>query len=267
MESSELLSIGERQITIVDRSPQVLKSPVPVIISPGWSENPDLFDASIDELLQSGRRVIALDYANAQESTNKSDYPALELGKAEVILGVIDAKGFEKVDVMTKSAGSMSAVIAASLKPEKFRTLVLGSPAGLVGPDKFLNLLGRFSVKVMGDNYKLLTDSGSRPVMSRIFQEGVKYGLKNPTRSIAECSAISKAQLQDVLKDLHRKGVRIAVISGVDDPIFPMERIQQTVNIDMVDAFASVKGGHDEMHLEPKFTKLAESLITSLENK
>ena len=83
-------------------------------------------------------------------------------------------------------------------------------------------------------------------------------------QGLREAVAISGSQLEGLLGELHASGMRVAIVSGVDDPVFPMNRLQQHVKRHMIDGFLSVKGGHDEIHLQPKYARAIENLLTNL---
>lgn len=260
-------SFQDGYISVIDRSPENPKTETPVFISPGWSENDEVLKDVVKELLNSGRRVITLSYSGVRDSDKKTDHPSVEVGKAEAILEVIRLKGLKNADVVGHSEGAIGAIIAASLEPDKIRNLILVGPAGLIGKDTFPKLLGRFSMKVMKDHYRLLKDGESRKPMARFLQQGAKFAIRHPVQGIREAIAISQVQLEDVLRDIHSQGVGTGIVSGVDDPVFKMSRLQQVVKADMVDAFVSVKGGHDEFHLQPRYARATEQLLTSLENR
>ncbi|EKD86878.1 MAG: hypothetical protein ACD_37C00117G0002 [uncultured bacterium] len=257
----------EGYMQVVDRSPENPKSEIPVILSPGWSENPKVFKDAIQVFLNSGRRVIAFNFPGIRNSTRETSYPNLEVGKAETILELMRTKGIKKADVVCHSEGSIGPIIAASLEPDKFRNLILVGPAGFIGKDSFPKLAGRFSVKTLTDPHRLLGgDKPMRPFF-RYLKEGIKFAFRHPIQGLEEAMAISQVQLEDTLQELHNNGVGIAIVSGVNDPVFPMKRLQKIVKRNMIDGFVSVAGGHDEIHLQPKYARAAEQLITNLENK
>jgi len=260
-------SLQNGYINIVDRSPQTPKTPVPVFISPGWSETPQVFEDTIQEFLDAGRRVIALSYSGTRKSDNETNYPNLEVAKGEAILEVIRLKGIKQADVVGHSEGAIGAVIAASLEPGSIRNLILVSPAGFIGKDSFPKLLGRFSRKVIQDHYRLLTDRQSRKPMSRFLKQGLRFAVSHPIQGLKEAVAISQVQLGETLKELHDLGVGTAIIAGTNDPLFHMAKLQRTVKSSMIDGFISTKAGHDELHLQHSYARAMERVLTSLENK
>ena len=94
--------------------------------------------------------------------------------------------------------------------------------------------------------------------------ELLKYLAKNPVRGIKEAVDSSNSQIHDVLRYLHEKGVGIVVIASVDDPVFPMERIQEIAKSDMLDGFLSVRGGHALLDMH---ALAAEQMLSALEKR
>ena len=72
--------------------------------------------------------------------------------------------------------------------------------------------------------------------------EGTKYAVKHPAQGMLEAVAISQSEILDVLEELKIEGHGISIISGVDDPLFPMDRMQETLKERRVtDGFYAVR--------------------------
>lgn len=245
---------------VVDIHPPSLKSVVPVLIAPAWACTTETYKPAIGILVGLGRRVVALNHPRfggnmsaTQRETDKN-YPTEQLRKAFNIIGVLEQKGIEKTDVIAHSEGAVNIAIAATLHPQKFRNIVFFGPGGLIGHDSFIRLVKGFV------NQKEVT-----PIAVR---EAIKYFARNPLRAIKEGADLARSQIHDLLPDLRDKGIGIVVISGKDDPAFPMERIQQTVKTNMVDGFLSISGGHGGIGDQPELYMVAvESMLTALEAK
>ena len=138
----------------------------------------------------------------------------------------------------------------------------------MVGEDKLLKLVGRFSLKLINNAISGIIEPEKLAVLLRGGKETLKYIVKNPGKSFQEAKAISVAEIHEVLKELHERGIGVAVIHGVDDPVFPMDKMQETVKKDQIDGFYSVKGGHDEIWVHPeKYVALADQALDALEKK
>ena len=263
--NKELIHTPDRTIEVFNITPEVLRDPVPVFIAPGWSESDKVFKESLRVVYEAGRRVITLNHPRRVSQTRDVYYPEAELTKAESLLAVLEEKELEKVDVITHSEGSIYTTIAACLRPSKFRSMVIVNPAGMMGQDNFLGLLSRNILMNLGNLERMSTEPQTRQALTVYLQEGVLYFLKNPKRALAEARDISGADIHAWLKNLKALGMGISVIAGVNDPLFPMDRIQQATKASEITGFYSVRGDHNEPHLQPdKYTTLAIQALDSL---
>lgn len=263
-------------IEFVDVKPEHPKTEVPVLFAPGWGETPEALKDVVRIMAERGRRVITLSHARRgmdmkdADPSMKKEYPEAQLRKALALIQVLAEKGIEKTDVVAHSEGGINAAIAAALETEKFRNIVFMNVGGLIGKDKFPKLAGRFALSAIKDALNLVQkpDATKQARMNRITREVAKYIAKNPIRALREAVDISESQIHGLLRGLHEKGVGIAVINGVDDPVFPMEKMQQMVKQDQLDGFLSVKGGHPEIILNPEqYIPAADVLLDRLEEK
>ncbi|MEK7133642.1 MAG: alpha/beta fold hydrolase [Patescibacteria group bacterium] len=141
---------------VVDISPENPKTDVPVLLAPAWACSINVYKPAIETLASKGRRVISLNHARNRRDSSFDEklldqYSAAELTKAFNFLDVLDQKKIEKVDVIAHSEGCLNAVIAATLRPDKFRNLVLFAPAGLIGDDNAWRLLKGFAAQRIKD--------------------------------------------------------------------------------------------------------------------
>lgn len=138
----------------------------------------------------------------------------------------------------------------------------------MIGKDKFPKLAGRFSLKLIQNALTAALEPAKTKLMAQAGLETTKYILKNPAISLKEATAISDSDIHETLKELHERGIGTAIIHGVDDPVFPMERMQEIVTQDQIDGFYSVKGDHDEIWTHPeKYVALAEQALEALAKK
>ncbi len=285
----ERFVINGAEVDSIDATPEKQKDQVPVLVAPGWGATMKSFKPGIKVLNDKERRVISLDHprkgGTVPDSHNKDveewyrkrekkypDWPTEELRKANTILGLLDQKKLDKVDVIAHSEGAINVCIAAMLHPEKFtgRTIILYSPAGVIGKDSF------FRLKKGGDANKSRTETMSDvPVTAdetaylaetkRVTPDYIKA---NPLRTLKEVWAISRARIEDMLRYLREKGIRIILVGAVDDTMFPMDRMQKNVKADFIDGFVSVKGGHMQIQVHPEmFMGAIETMLKKPEEK
>ncbi len=257
-------------IEVVDVMPERPKTEVPVIFAPGWGETPETFKDSVKTMAELERRVLSLEHSRGGETEElpQTEYPADELRKALALIKVLEEKGIDRADIIAHSEGAINSVIAAAFHPEKIRSMVLVGPGGLIGPDKFPKLVGRFSLNVIRSAVRAWQEPDSREAIVRDGNETGKYILKNIPRAWKEAVAISESDIHEALKELHEQGIGVAIIHGVDDPVFPMDKIQEVVKKDQIDGFYSVKGDHNEIWIHPeKYVALADQALDALEKK
>ena len=283
------LNINGAQVTTVDIKPKNTKTDIPLLVAPGWGATIESFKPGLKVLTEKGRRVISLDQPRKggaiPESHNQEvedwykakgkKYPnwsSEELRKANTILGLLDQKKLDKVDVIAHSEGAINVCIAAMLHPEKFtgRSIILYSPAGVIGKDNILRLQ-----KGAGDN-KSRTETVSHIPVTEEETEYLKstahitpdYIKENPIRAVKEIWAISQANIEEMLRYLREKGIKIVIIGAVDDTMFPMNKMQKNVKPDFIDGFLSVSGGHMQIQVHPEiYMSAVESVISQMEEK
>lgn len=181
---------------------------------------------------------------------------------------MLTQKQIDKVDVIAHSEGGIIATITALLEPEKIRNIVLVDSAGLLNYPTLIQLALRFVKMHSLDLKRLATDKASRKALSTYLWEGTKFLAKNPVRGIKEGAANAKPDIHEWLKVLHDSGSGISVIHGVDDPLFPMPEVQKATKSEEIDGFYSVKGDHNELHLQPhKYTATAVNALYALANR
>lgn len=286
--------INGAKVDSVDIKPEHQKDEVPVLVVPGWGATMESFKPGMKVLTDKERRVVSLDFprkgGKIPESSNdeiekwysdkgkeQPKWPAEELRKANTVVGLLDHKGLDKVDVIAHSEAAINVSIAAMLHPEKFRgrTIVYYSPAGIIGKDNIFRLQ-----KGAGANKSRTETVADIPVTEAEteYLESTKhitpdYMKANPLRALKEIWAISQAQTEDMFRYIREQGIKIVVIAAVDDTMFPMEKMQknpklksdlskETPNEGIVDGFVSVRGGHMQIQVHPElYMSAAESML------
>jgi pimeloyl-ACP methyl ester carboxylesterase len=265
-------SIGK--IPVVDVTPQILSSHIPIIIAPGWSEASSNYADTQSVLGNLGRRSIAFDHPRlGGEVPANAQYPKAELRKATALIDVINFLNGQ-VDVIAHSEGTLYTIIAATLHPEIFKNIVLMAPAGLIGPDNVPALARRFLKKekrYIAQGFKDKDSKNQSNIARQIIQVHLrsgKYIATNPKRAFDEGVAMSQADTTHMLEVLRQKGIGIVVIHHADDEAFPMPRIQKNVKAKLFDGILAVTGLHDDLITHPeKYVVAAEEMLKALENK
>ncbi len=270
---------------------------LPVLVAGGWSEGTQSLRDTAQVIFEDGREVILVDHARsggpkadeidygftaeetttADLSTESSSLPHPEaVHKAQSLLNILDDAGLETVDVIAHSEGTINAVLAATLQPERFRNIILVAPAGMIGNDSIPRLIGRFIPKVVRGATKDMREIKQRDPESakRFAKSGPDYLKNNPRKAIQEIGAIAHSRIDQQLADLRKAGVHIGLLQSHSDRGFPDSRINSHVVINKesgnVDAYASVAAkdaGHDDLIIHPgRSTRAALDILATLEN-
>jgi len=276
--AKETMTFPEGSVNVVDISPTVLKDSTPVLLAPGWSENQDTYKKSLQIIHASGRRGITIGYFRRGGEVEKHEtYPQAELRKANQLLGVIAAKGIERVDGIFHSEGAINGLIAAMLRPDLFRNIVLDKPAGMIGEDNKAMLMGRFLKLMAQEAIERKPFSFSDPTNS-VSTTGrlTRYMAGNPLRMWSEMGALTTEDITNLIHHLESKGVKISIIAGVNDPLFPVKRQiehmrkvkdKQGKNLP-IEGYYSVTGGHNELSIHAdQHTALAVNALDGLQRR
>jgi pimeloyl-ACP methyl ester carboxylesterase len=270
-ENPETLMLGGGKVEVYDITPEEQADPVPTYFGLGWSTTTETYKRNILSLAENKRRVISantphgIDY---EAKEGEENYAAAELRKVAAIMETLDAKGIAQVDAVAHSESGIYLTIAATLYPERFRSLTLVDPAGIVGEDNMARLAVGFSKDVVGQTVKDIREKPGPDHVKPDFLSALKVITGNPLRSIKEVFAIANSDIRAMLVDLKEKGVGINLIHCVDDAMFPMEKVQEAIDTSHVDGVYSIHGMHNEVILNPDpVTKVIDHSIRALAKK
>jgi hypothetical protein len=90
---------------------------------------------------------------------------------------------------------------------------------------------------------------------------------------MAEIEGMTAVSLEEIMIELKKnKNIGISIIHGIDDKTFPMDMVQTGAGErglpEAVDGFYSVKGGHNELYLNPdKYVGVVVEALLALEKK
>lgn len=267
----EVIQTTGGRTEIVDIKPVFQKDTVPIILAPGWGETLQTHKKTLQIIHDGSRRVLSLKHPRIAKNVTGEEpsYPMAEIRKMQALIGVISQKKLEKVDVIAHSEGAIYAIIAATLHPDKFRNIVLVSPGGLIGEDKFHKLVGRMLVSAFHDITQAMENSHEKGLLTNAAIEMARYFAKNPTRAVEELYAIAQSDILEMVKNLHESGIGISVFAEVDDPIFPISRITEILRDSKgaIDGFYSVKEGHNKLITDARYTTAALNALDDLRLK
>ena len=272
----------EGKVKVVDILPDQLSDGTAIVVAPGWSENYATYKDTLKFLSSSGRRSLSFEFFPNGKADKDSEFPGIELQKAKLLLDALEEKGLERVDVIAHSEGAINVLIAAMIDPSRFRNIVLDKPAGLIGEDSKIGLISRF-MKLMKQETQLRPWLSTDPNAALTAGTRVTaYLAEHPLRVMKELDALTSYEITDLMQDLHEKGIMFSVISGVDDPLFPvskqienMRKLKETGRVLPIEGFYSVRDhdqkrdyGHNALSLRPeKHTALALNALDNLQEK
>jgi len=273
----ESIPVLDGKVDYTEVRPEQPRSEVPIMMAPGWGGDvAHSFKEGMRTFAERGRTSIAIEHPQTVKQVPErmpkdlaESNPIEEVRKAAAMLEFIDAKGFEKVDVLAHSEGAIYTLLAATVAPEKFRSIVISNPAGMVGKDNLLKFVLR-SMRGVGEPGTAFP--GEKYKTPKELEKGggvLGYVLSRPREALGDFVAITKSDVFRLLKGLHEKDVRIAVMAAVEDKMFQMRDLQKAFGKGgEIDGFLSVRGGHTEILDHPhEYAAAAESLFGSLEKK
>lgn len=283
---------GEK-VEFIDLVPEGQKSETPVFVVPGWAETPETLKETIRTFFEAKRRTLSIKHGRyvpriSDEDTSpilsdaekvivsqyrlqeqNADIPIPELLKAKAILAALDECHIEKTDVVAHSEGAINSIIAAILSPEKFRNIILVGPAGITGKgeDNALHRTIGFTRTTLQDIGRAFRDPSSRKPVFRAGKEAIKYIAGNPAAATDEVGAIGSFNIEEMIDKLHEKGIKISVVHGTDETMFPMDEMKRLVEKETIYEFYSMKDhDHHDIYL-PEEAAFIETVLESMEKK
>lgn len=231
------------------------------------------------------------------------------------LLQILERSSIEHAGVLGHSKGGASAILAAVLSsrlskrdgvPRRIDNLVLFSPAGVIGEDSLSRVAYGFATQrsnfgKQSESFKALpvTDA-ERTAAAAEGRTIPEYGPIGTTpedaeggkaagaslashikqsdvgNTIEQIWGLSRVQLDHLLAELRADGVGITVMAGVDDPVFPIQRMAGTMDettreirpgtldASMVDGFLSIRAEHG---IPVPYAPLIEQQFDLLEKK
>jgi len=205
----------------------------PVVIVPGWSEDFLQTKGFAEELVRSGGDTVSSVEFPRVSIEERPDLPEEQI-KANLLYKALQNLGYRKINAITHSEGAISTSLLALQVPELFQSIIYTGPAGIVGEDNAAPLAVRFL------SYTVERAKQSRESLLSL----IRYAIQDPAQSIREANEIATFSLKEALKQIHTDGIKTFLVHGVDDGVFPMDRVQSQMLTGLFDGVYSVKGKH-----------------------
>ncbi|HEX7042888.1 MAG TPA: alpha/beta hydrolase [Patescibacteria group bacterium] len=233
-----------------------IKDPQAVLYGPGWGATIMTHLSPIKQLAQRGYDVISI---TPPSTTNrkKDGFPSIEYAKGEAQVQALQKQFVTRASLVGHSEGCINVSIAALIALNhniKIDSLVLVAPGGLIGKDRTGILIPRFFFNAAVEP-RLTGEKGDRANAKLRRSEAIKTIVTNPILAFKEAQAIANTSLSDILKELHRRGVKIAVVQGDNDLVFPLEKMIPEAEKCGVDTFyegPKGRGGHNGIVTQPE---------------
>jgi pimeloyl-ACP methyl ester carboxylesterase len=286
--SKRTIKILDGEVSYIEVCPSRPVSKVPIFFAPGWGHAVHAgVKVIIKTLAEKRRRAIVIEHPHDIKDTSKHiplqlrrAYGAAEVRKAAAVLAFLETMGIPKVDLLAHSEGTVYSLIAATAEPERFRDIILTNPIGMLSQDNFFkfafrrtlgNLLPKESEKMKPGQLRAPKFSGKRfraPGISVLKGEGrTGFILKTPFTALRDTLTVTKSHVHRLLRNLDKKGVRVAIVACVDDRLVPINQLQEALREeDGIDGFLAFRGGHIEILKYPKgYALTVESMFAALQ--
>ena len=237
------MEVGSKSVDylLICPPPDRVTSDVPLIIAPGFTENPDLLKKMLKKEYDDGRSVFTLSYPRQKLDTESNGLPQAQDQKIEVTLALInqarrfnpdnpdeERKSQGKVDIAGRSDGGVNAALSAVKRPEWIDTLTL-IDTKLTASENPLSLTERFFEHAKLEGKEIFKHPLKQTYLVHGIEQAFNYVARHPSQSIQEIAALAHTDIRRELPSLREKGVLIYGIHGSGDSIFPMRDLQKGV--------------------------------------
>jgi pimeloyl-ACP methyl ester carboxylesterase len=233
--------------TVIDIVPCIQTDPVPLVLVPGWGQTFEAYTGAMRVFVERGRRVLSLYRpGRGYRVRGETILPAEEVRKMQALIGAFAQLAIERADIVAHSEGGLCALLAAAYYPHRVRSLVLVDSGGLIVGDRWHRLAGRFALMLAQCTLEAAADPEVRRALVLAAVNPLHHTLLHPLRSIAQLNALASWNAVDLLPVIREAGVGLALFTGVDNRIFPLERSGPFVHngTRLVHGFHTVRGGH-----------------------
>lgn len=251
-------------LEILDIKPEKETSLEPVLMIPGYAATPKRIKKAMKELADQGQRVLAVNPPREPmiERGTREDAIKEHLQKAFNCIIALEQKGIRKVRIVGHSEGGIVAMLVAKILEEYNETaetvidIVLVNTAGMIGKDDPWNLIKRFwSRRRTGKEHQGVFKRMKKiiPAVS-LTRDFFSYVKKDFAMASREFEAIAASDISAEIEDLRKKGIRVKILSGGDDRIFPSKRVKEQILEEHQRDFHEVRGGHGNIIFNPEET-------------
>lgn len=230
-------------------------SNVPTVWIPGFAETSENFTEHMEAFAHDGRTALSVHCHHGIDTPAREGFPQPQLRKSEALVQTLEAADEEgKVDLVGHSEGAVVACIAALTHPEKVRNVVLLNPAGMMGGDNLLRLGLSWMLEVTQEITRDITtirNETVRRLQTVCLREAKAYAASGPGHVVRQVAHLSNVDLRPWIRLLQERGIKVSVVMGRHDQIFPARTIKKVAKqIGIPRHRVHAMNGHHNMHIE-----------------
>jgi alpha-beta hydrolase superfamily lysophospholipase len=241
-----------------------------VMVVPGFSESLTHNKKLVDTLARIGFDAFTFTQPRRRGKTGLTD-PIDRQG--DIVLKLLETtlRPNDRVHAVAHSLGCAAVLKAAMQHPERFASLTLMQPLGMVGEQGFGEQLKRVSKKVTRNQVAATLEGETRLRYSaRVARAQLAGGgiiARHPRLAIQEARAAGKYDIADDIKDVVQLGVPVHVVTANSDEMFDRHKIATGYELisDSVTSYSNIAdqaAPHDTFWLHPERTaKLISQII------
>ncbi|MFA6428828.1 MAG: alpha/beta hydrolase [Candidatus Buchananbacteria bacterium] len=213
---------------------------LPIVIVPGWAGTAKNYQTLISSLQkQTNQKIYFVDYHQA------------DLINIDILYDFLIKHQLAKVNLIAHSAGAINALTLARYEPQLFNKIVLVDPAGLIKDNNFSHLIGHGLMYLLNSSKDILAGR-NRIAGLTVIRDLIQYTFDNPIKSLAETKNISDHQISGFIQPLLQAGIKLYLIHGERDSLFPVTEITAIAKRNHLTNFYTVPAEHNDIFIAPE---------------
>lgn len=203
-----------------------------------WEEHIGV-DLGSDVRYHGQDRVGEKEYARSNDGEN---LPNPQLSKIIGVNQLLDRLGIEHADVVAHSEGAVNASVLGYLNGNRFDTMTLLNPAGMVNHDSMLKFVvsgikeGAARKNSYGA-YGTPADYVAKTDMKLFINGSISERLKLLKENLAAMAGLSTFDIKPILAILKEEGKDIRIVASDHDQLFPAQTYSDSSVEDLVNTF------------------------------
>ncbi len=232
-EETGKIKIGEQELKTYHVSPENPESETPTLVVPGWSATPEVVKENMRAIVAEGIEAVAVEAPHGSEHSIEAPEHVGEVADAELrriasFMSMLDASKIEKTDAIGHSEGGLDVLLAAAMYPERFNTVVLVNPAGMIENFNLGKLMAGFALDGIRSNY-FAKKQGTVAEKKRQDALSIPNMFSEPLHSLKEINSMAKSKAYELLRFVTEAGVDIIIVHGPEDTVFPFKDMAATI--------------------------------------